>query len=84
MLRTDAKAVHGIESIVMATNSSKRLGITHAKFLVMLSILSNATLSDRYKARYINSHKTAWRDIFYRGRARSVVNPSSLRALIKA
>jgi hypothetical protein len=46
MLRTDAKAVHGIESIVMATNSSNRLGIAHAKFLVMLSILSNATLSD--------------------------------------
>jgi len=82
-LHTSARAVHGIEGIIMAANPSKRLGITHAKFLMMLSILSNATLSERYKARYINSHKSAWRDIFYRWRARSVVSPHDLRALIK-
>jgi hypothetical protein len=84
MLTTNPKAVEGVRKILMAVNTSKRLGTTHAKFLMLLSVLANESISERYKARYINAHRLAWRDAFYRARARAVVTPESLRTLIKA
>jgi hypothetical protein len=84
MLSTDSRAVEGVRKILMAPNTSKRLGTTHAKFLMLLSVIANESISERYKARYINAHRPAWRDAFYRARARSVVTPQSLGALIKA
>jgi hypothetical protein len=83
-LRTDPKAVAGVKNIIMAVNPSKRLGITHAKFLMLLSILGNSSISAGGKRRYIHAHRLAWRDAFYRWRARGVVTPMHLRSLIKA
>ena len=80
---SDHHAVGGIRKIVLAENKSKVLGITHAKFLVLLSVLANDALSQKQKTEYISAHKKAWGDIFYRSRARSVITTPHLRALIK-
>src|ERR687896_165369 len=72
----DPKAVSGVRKIMMAPNTSKRLGITHAKFLMLLSILANSSISVPDKRRYIHVHRLAWRDAFYRWRARVVVRPT--------
>lgn len=83
MLRTDTKAVGGVRKFVLAPNPSKRLGITHAKFLMLLSILANDAISDRQKAQYLNAHRGAWKDAFYRWRARSMARSPNLKALIR-
>lgn len=82
-VRADPTAVKAIRSIVIAPNSSKKLGITHAKWLILLSVLSSATVSDSQKALYINAHKAAWADRFYRYRAIRAA-PQALRSTIMA
>jgi hypothetical protein len=81
-IRSDPKTVAAVTKIIGAVNTSKRLGITHAKYLLLLSILANSAISDRLKARHLLSHKRAWRDVFYRRRARAVVASPNLRVLV--
>jgi hypothetical protein len=83
MLRTDRKAVGGVKKIIRAPNTSKCLGITHAKFLMLLSILGNTNVPEHQKENYIVAHKRAWSDVFYRHQARSVLTSSNLRSLVK-
>jgi hypothetical protein len=82
LLISDTKVVAGVRSIVMARNTFKKLQITHAKFLMLLSVLGNHTLSEQQKIIYIRQHKDAWRDAFYRRRARAIVKPAKLKAMI--
>jgi len=83
MLRTDPKTAAGVRDIVIAPNPSKRLRITHSKFLMLLSILANNALSESVKSRYIIAHKRAWSDVFYRRRVRLILTTAKLRSLVK-
>lgn len=62
----DAKSVVAIKSIVSAANPTKPLGITHPKFLVLLSALQNVHLKDGQKIQLLKNHKAALLDKYYR------------------
>jgi hypothetical protein len=78
----DTKTVAASRSFLKNPNPSKPLRITHAKFLLLLSLLQNDSLPEREKASYINIHHGAWRDIFYSHRARELPLSRRLRRLI--
>jgi hypothetical protein len=82
LLSRDVKSVAGIQKIVMARNTSKKNTITHAKFLLLLSILANKQLPESAKAKFIQQHGEAWKDAFYRERARHIVGTSKLKRII--
>jgi hypothetical protein len=82
-LQKDTKAVSSVRKIIAAKNTSKTLGITHAKFLMLLSVLRNGEISNHEKKRLVRTHCDAWKDIFYRDRARMAVGAPALAAIIK-
>lgn len=82
-LSSSLKAYKAIAGIISAPNSSKALGTTHAKFLLVLSALANKQIPSSAKQKLITAHSAAWRDPFYRAKARSVVFPNSLASSIK-
>lgn len=81
-IRIDKAAYNRVKPIIRATNSSMPLGISHPKFLVLLSVLASPHVSDGEKTRLIVAHKIAWRDALYRALARKAIIPTRLRSLI--
>ncbi len=87
----DVKNVSAIKSIISASNPTKPLGITHPKFLVLLSALQNVHLKDGQKIQLLKNHKAALQDKYYRHRIvrslppaiRSKIFDGSLNAPIK-
>jgi hypothetical protein len=51
-------------------NRSRGTGITHAKFLCLLSALRNGSVAPARRATLKNNHHAVWRDIYYRRIAR--------------
>ena len=82
-IQTDPAAYAGIRAIVEASNTSNPLGITHAKFLIILSVFANPQLATKIKSRLIAKHKRAWSDVLYRRLAKQAIVDSSIRSLIK-
>ncbi|WP_304939315.1 RNA-directed DNA polymerase [Methylobacterium sp.] len=74
----DSKSLMAVKSIIAAPNPSRPLGITHPKFLVLLSIFANPNFSPKQKSLLINSHSQARKDPYYRHKM-ALSLPRSLR-----
>lgn len=70
-----------IGPFVRAPNPTKGTGITHAKFLQLLSIFRNPNVSTTAKKDLIARHSAAWRDAYYRSLAISAL-PSAIRSYV--
>lgn len=55
-----------IIAYLRAVNVSKRSGVTHQRFLVLISALSNPKADRGKKTRLVSTHKGAWSDAYYR------------------
>jgi hypothetical protein len=82
-LSDGSKFVAAVGKFIRAANSSRPLGITHSKFLMLLSVLQNPAVSDAEKKKYLAAHSRAWADPYYRATARRMV-PSHFRPLVRA
>ena len=54
-------------------NTSKATGITHAKFTLLLSALSNRSVPSTQITALLNFNKLVWKDFFYRRWARETL-----------
>jgi hypothetical protein len=64
-LRADTKKVLGLKPILASPNRSKPLGLTHAKFLMLLSSIGNPGLQSGHIAHLLTPHTSAWNDDYY-------------------
>ncbi|MFK5598449.1 hypothetical protein ACFZ8E_15865 [Methylobacterium sp. HMF5984] len=71
-----------VKPIVSAVNKTKLLGLTHAKYLMLLGMFTNTHLSAPEKIKIIKSHERAWTDPFYRRGAFRTL-PNDLRKHVK-
>ena len=58
------------KNMLQSPNPSRRTGITHSKFLVLLSAIRNNKVDDRQKLILINKNSSVWGDVYYRALAR--------------
>jgi len=69
----DPASVNAIHPFLVRPNPSRSNGITHQKFLMVLSALKNKRLSDKYIEQILNAHENSLRDIYYRQQASAAV-----------
>lgn len=81
-LERDARLARAIRPYIAAPNPSKGTGITHAKFLLLLSVLRNPTVSATDKEALVLRHSNSWRDAYYRSWVIDAL-PASLRSYVK-
>lgn len=62
-----------MEKFLNSPNESKLTGITHAKFLCLVSVLGNKTVDGKRVEKLISKNTRAWKDVYYR----SIVRRSS-------
>lgn len=62
-----------LRKYVQAPNPTKPLGITHSKFLTLLSVISSNQTTKEMKEQYIKIHFRVWRDPFLYGLARKAL-----------
>jgi hypothetical protein len=67
---TDPAVFSEMVPALSSPNPSKSTGITHAKFLLLLSALQNANVPRARKDALVAANKTVWSDYFYRRWAR--------------
>lgn len=74
----DADSVNAIHAFLVRQNPSRANGITHQKFLMILSALKNSKLTDKYKDNIMNAHVASLRDIYYRDQVSAAVGGLTL------
>ena len=82
-LRDDPKHFNGVAGFLRATNTSRYLSITNAKFLMLMSALRGKAVTTQAKSKLIKIYEGAWQDVFYRDFGQRIVRPVTLRAAIK-
>jgi hypothetical protein len=65
-LETDLAVFNSMFAASENPNPSRGTGITHAKFLCLLSALRNRSAPDARRRRLRNRNQAAWNDIYYR------------------
>ena len=69
-LHHDPKRFEMTYDYLRAINISKRTGISHPRFLLILSALSNSKINVKKKEKLKQTHSLAWSDAYYRSTAR--------------
>jgi hypothetical protein len=69
-LAKDLAKAGTIMPTLTSPNTSKSTGITHAKFLLLLSALQNDSMPRARRDALIAANRSVWRDYFYRRWAR--------------
>lgn len=69
-LASDLEAFTSMFDALRNPNPSRGTGITHAKFLCLLSALNNSAAPIRRKLTIRSNNSAAWRDVYYRRIAR--------------
>lgn len=64
-LRNEPPTVKGVWNFLKAINQSSGTETTHAKSLMMLSVLQNGSLSKLLRAQLIGGHPTMMSDAYY-------------------
>lgn len=64
-LRTDAAVVKGVWAFLKANNPSSGTETTHAKALMILSVVQNDSLTKLSRAKLVGSHPTMMSDAYY-------------------
>jgi hypothetical protein len=77
------EAANSIHRFVFAINGSRPNGLTHQKYLIMLSVLKSDHATSDYKKQLVQTHSRAWNDAFYREQVASVL-PRRLRRSLHA
>ena len=68
-LKQSPNVVGDIMATFSVANSSRATGITHAKFLCLLSAVRNPALTAAQKAKIAQTYSVTWTDAFYRSLA---------------
>ncbi len=71
-LSQDAATFKGMYNALKSPNVSKATGITHPKFLLLLSALRNQAAPLAQRKTLVRENRVVWRDYFYRRWARRV------------
>lgn len=82
-LSSTGKMYGAVRRFISAPNGSKPLKITHAKFLMLLSVFRNPHVLDKEKLRLAGVHILVWQDAFYRKHALEAL-PAGLHASVPA
>ena len=72
-LSTDPAVFRLMWPALKSPNTSKATGITHAKFTLLLSALSNRSVPSTQITALLNFNKLVWKDFFYRRWARETL-----------
>jgi hypothetical protein len=64
-LREDTKAAKAVWAFLKASNPSSGTEISHAKSLMILSVVHNDSLTKLERARLVGSHPTMMADVYY-------------------
>lgn len=64
-LRNDVAAYHRVKGFLSAPNSSSGTEITHAKALMILSVLKNKGVSKLERAKLVGKHGVMMSDVYY-------------------
>lgn len=65
-LRRDPKRFDMCFSYLKAVNISRRSGVSHSRFLLLLSALANDAVATSKKTQLLKAHRLAWADAYHR------------------